>query len=223
MAKTLLNAVNAVLKRVGEVHGDSAALTMLTSPSRQRSIDIAIQVINEGIDEVYTVGERPLPLEQAESTITLVASDRDYSLASDLVQLRWPLIDKTNTQFIYEYPGGYNRILQLDPEQDDTGLPYYAAISPVDGTLYLDRSPTSVEAGRVYTYQYDKELELSSASDTVPFGNAVFRAMTPAWAELWRREMQQEFDTDLFRLHSGRAARLLTKEQARTHYNPRGC
>jgi hypothetical protein len=221
MAKTLLNAVNEILKRVGNVHGDSGELTSLTSSARQRPIDIAVQVVNEGIDELYTACRLPLPLSQAESTITLVASDRDYSLASDLVQMRWPLIDKTNAQYIYPYPGGYNGILVNDPEQDDTGLPYYAAISPVDGTLYLDRLPTSAEAGRIYTYQYDKDLVLSDKADTVPFSDTVFRAMVPAWAQLWRRDQQKDFDAAIFRMSVGRAASALSKVLPRDDYNPR--
>lgn len=221
MAKTLLQAVNEVLKRVGIIHGDSGLLTNLTSTARQRSIDIAVQVINEGIDELYTACGKPLPLSQAENTITLATSDRDYVLATDLVQLRWPMIDKTNNQFLFEKPGGYHQILLDDPEQDDTGLPYYAAISPVTGQLYMDRLPTSAEHGRVYTYQYDKELELGSVSDEVPFGNTTFRAMVPVWEQVWRRIQQKDFDADMYRLSMGRAARTVTRQQPSEHYCPR--
>lgn len=221
MAKTLLNAVNEVLKRVGQIHGDDALLTTLTSTDRQRSIDIAIQVINEGVDELYTLSDQELPLDQAESTITLVAGDRDYALASDLVQLRWPMVDQTNNQLLHHYSGGYNQMIVDDPERDDTGLPHWGAIRPTDGELYLDRAPTSEEAGRVYTYQYDKELEMTTITDTVPFGNIVFRAMVPVWSQLWRREQENDFDSGLFGLNLGRAARLMSKEQPRDNYCPR--
>lgn len=221
MAKTLLNAVNEVLSRTGIIAGDAGDLTTLTDSARQRSIDVAIQAVNEAIDELYSITENPLPNEQAESTVTLVASTRAYSLASDLVQLRWPLIDKTNNQYLTEYVGGYNGLLQLDPEQDDTGLPHWGVIRPTDGKLFLDRAPTSEEAGRVYTYQYDKDLSLSSSSDTVPFSDAVFRAMVPAWVQVWKREMRNEFDGALFQASIGRAARLATQKQARESYSPR--
>ena len=221
MAKTLLNSVNEILLRVGNIHGDAAALTTLTSTARQRSIDIAIQVINEGIDELYSTTGIPLAQEQAESTVTLVATTRAYSLAADMVQLRWPFTDKTNNQYLEPYSGGYNQMLIDDPEQDDTGLPQFAAIRATDGLLHLDRAPTSVEAGRIYTYQYDKDLSLSVAADTVPFGDAVFRGMVPAWVQLWKREMQAEFDGDLFKASIGRAARLMTQQHPRTNYFPR--
>lgn len=221
MAKTLLDGVNEILKRVNVIAGDAAVLTTLTDSARQHPIDIAVQVINEGIDELYSVSNRPIPKEQAESTITLVTGTRKYSLASDLLQLRFPLIDKTNTQFIFEYNDGYNGLLMLDPEQNDTGQPHWGAISPVNGYLHLDRAPTSNENGRVYTYQYDKNLALSAAADTVPFNDASFRAMVPAWVQLYKREMRNEFDTELFRNSIGRAARYAIMVEPRSSYSPR--
>lgn len=219
MAKTLLNAVNEVLKRVGMIAGDATPLTSLTSESKQSAVDAAVQVINEGIDALYAASGAAKPNGQAEGTITLATGDRDYALASDLVRLRWPMIDKTNNQYLVE--ADYNGLLLADPEQDDTGLPHWGAISPVNGQLYLDRAPTSAENGRVYTYQYEKDLVLDDASDTVPFKDAVFRAMVPAWVQLWKREKRNEFDGDLYKIEIGRAATLMTQTLPRGSWNPR--
>lgn len=221
MAKTLLNCTNEILKRVGLIAGDSGVLTSLTDSARQVAIDVAVQVVNEGIDELYAASNVSKPNGQGESTVTLVTSTRAYTLATDLLRLRWPMVDKTNTQFLHQYPGSYNQMLQADPEQDDTGLPVYAAIRPTDGKLHLDRTPTSVENGRVYTYQYDKDLVLSAAADTVPFKDVVFRAMVPVWVQMWKRERRNEFDGDLFRMDMGRAATLMTQVQPRDSYSPR--
>lgn len=222
MAKTLLDGVNEILKRVNENAGDAAALTTLTDSARQHPIDLCIQVIHEGIDRLYTSIAKPMPKEQAQSTVTLATGTRQYDLATDLVQMRWPLIDKTNTQYIFEYPGGYNQMLILDPEQDDTGLPRYSAISPVNGKLHLDRAPTSAEDGKVYTYQYDKDLVMASASSAMPFSDAAFRAMVPVWVQLYKREKRNEFDTELFRSSLGLAAQLASMVEPRTSYGPRG-
>lgn len=221
MAKTLLNATNEILKRVRVISGDSGALTSLSDSARQGAIDVAVQVINEGLDELYSSTGLPKPKQQSSSTITLVAGQRDYTLASNLVLLRWPLIDRTNSQIIEEYPGGYNQLLQDDLEQDDTGLPHSAAISPVDGKIYMDVAPTAADAGRIYTYQYDKDLSLALAADTVPFTDPVFRAMVPAWVQLWKREEMNQFDGDLFKASIGRASRLLPMTPARSSYHPR--
>lgn len=221
MAKTLLNATNEILKRVGLIAGDSGLLTTLTDSARQVAIDVAVQVVNEGIDELYAASNVAKPNGQAESTITLATADRSYALAAGLLRLRWPMVDKTKTQFLFQFPGGYNAMLVADPEQDDAGLPIYAAINPVSGELHLDRAPTSVENGRVYTYQYDKELALSAAVDTVPFKDVVFRAMVPAWVQLWKRERRNEFDGELYRMEMGRAATLMTQIQPRDSWSPR--
>jgi hypothetical protein len=221
MAKTLLNAVNETLKRVNEIAGDAGLLTTLTDSARQHPVDIAVQVVNEGVIDLYSVSQIAQPNEQAQSTITLVTSTRAYALASDLVALRWPFIDKTNNQYLTEYPGGYNAMLVGDPEQDDTGLPYYAAIRPTDGYLHLDRAPTSVENGRIYTYQYDKSLIMTAAASTVPFTDEVFTMMVPVWTQLWKREMRNEFDDGLYMKNLGVASKLLTRVQPITSYSPR--
>lgn len=226
MAQSLLNAVNEVLSEVGFIAGDAGNLTSLTDSSRQRPIDVAVRSINVGIDELYSATGKPQPNEQAESTITLVAGTRAYSLAADLNQLRWPMIDRDNNQYLTEWPTSpgedpYMSLLIHDPERDDEGLPHWGAISPVDGTLLLDRAPTSEEAGRVYYYQYDKELALSAATDEVPFKDVVFRAMVPVWTEIWKREMRREFDQAYLATSLGRAGRYLTQKQPRSSYRAR--
>ncbi len=222
MSKTLLDCVNEVLKKKSIIAGDSALLTSLTDSARQVSIDLAIQCVNEGIDEIYSISRTPMPTQFKESTITLLTSTRAYTLPTDLVRIHWPLVDETNTQFIWHYPGGYEGLLLLDPQQDDTGLPRYGVISPTDGKLFVDRAPTSVENGKVYQLRYDKDPGLSGATDNVPFNNTVFRAMVPVWAQLWDRERRSEaFDAVVFKASLGRTCRLLTEELPRESYNPR--
>lgn len=213
MAKTLLNGVNEVLKRTGILSGTTGELTTLTDSSKQNYIDVAVQVLNEVVEELYETAGVPLPNEQAAATITLVTGTKSYALASDMVQLRWPFIDKTNNQYLTPFPGGYNELLVHDPEQDDTGLPHWGAISPVDGKLELDRAPTATENGRIYTYQYDKDLSMSAAADAFPCTDIVFRSIVPAAAQLFNRDRQRDFDSGVFRTSIGRAARYLTQSQ----------
>jgi hypothetical protein len=221
LSKTLLDCVNEVFKRASVIQGDAAALTTLVDSARQHPIDVAVQVINEGIDELYSASHVELPNEQAEATITLVNGTRSYALNSSLTKLIFPLIDKTNTAFIAKFPGTYEDMLILDPEQDDTGLPWWGIISPVNGQLFMNVTPTATEAGRIYTYQYEKDLGMSAATDTVPFNNKVFRAMVPAWHQLYKREMKNEFDADLYQMNIGRASRSMTEIDPRTSYSPR--
>lgn len=213
MAKTLLNGVNEVLKRVGVLSGVTGELSTLTDSAKQNYIDVAVQVLNELVEELYEDANVSFPDEQAEATITLATGTRSYALASDLVQLKWPLIDKTNNQYIWQFSGTYDDMLTFDPEQDDTGLPLWGRISPVNGELHLDRAPTSEDNGNVYTYQYDKDLSLSLAADTFPFKDVVFRAMIPAAGQYWNRDQKRDFDAAIFTKSFGRAKRYLTQKQ----------
>lgn len=219
MAKTLLQGVNEVLKRVQVIHGTSGDLTSLDNSGRQTFIDTAVQAWNEMVEQIFSDSSMALPKELEEATITLLTGDRDYALATNLVQLRWPFINETNGHFIAEHPGGYLNLVsqQLIPA-NYTGQPQLAAIRPTDGQLYLDRIPTSVENGDVYKYRFDKDVSLSIATSEFPFSDAVFRAMVPAVAEVWKRHQRNSFDNEMFRMSMGRAGRLLTQQQQRESY-----
>lgn len=221
MAKTLLNGVNEVLKRAGVIQGESAALASLTDSGRQGFIDVAIQAWNETVELLYETSSMPMPQELAENTITLVASDRDYALQTDLVQFRFPLLDETNGRTIEEYPGGYVALVNDQWRPGNyTGIPYFGAIRPTDGQLYLDRIPQSTEAGLVYKYRYDKDVSLSAASDTFPFSDAVFRSLVPAVAELWKKERHREFDAAHYSIQIANASRQLRNLPKRSSYLP---
>jgi len=221
MAKTLLNATNEVLKKVRIINGDSGVLATLTDSPRQTYIDVAIQAWNEVVEQLYSESDLPFPQELAEATITLATDTREYALADDLVQLRFPLLDETNGQYIIKYPGGYiDMVMSQSYPGNYTGLPTNCAIRETDGKLYVDRSPTSEFNGRIYKYRYDKDISLSAAADAVPFSDAVFRAVVPAVAEIWKRDQRSEFDAGIYKASMGRASRLLTKKQMKRSWLP---
>lgn len=220
--KTLLDCVNETLKRVNLLDtANTNLLTSLTNSSMQNNIDVAVQVINEGVDELYTIAEVELPGEGGESTITMVTGTREYALASGFVKILWPFVDRTNTQYLNQWRGSYNEFLLIDPQQVYTGLPEWAMISPITGLLRVDRAPDASTNGRVYTYEFEKDLAMSLATDTVPFNNLIFRSMVPAWAELYKREKRKEFDAGYYKMCLGRAARMITEEPTRTDYSNR--
>lgn len=215
---TLLQAVNKVLRRTQIITSD---LSSLTASGKQPWVDTCVYAWNEVLLDLYSTSDLPFPQEVATSTFTLATSDRDYSLAADLIQLRYPIKDETNGRYITEYPGGF---MQMQEDQvfisNETGLPYLAAFSPIDGTLYLDKIPTSNENGLVYRYWYDKDLELSDAADTFPFNDHVYLSLVPAVAELWRLENQQAFNSAKYTHYMGMASKFLTQTQQRTSWLP---
>lgn len=221
MAKTLLNGVNDLLKKVQMIAGDSGELSTLTDSARQHWIDLAVMSWNEAVEQLYSLTHIPQPQELGENTIVLVSGDRDYALQTDLVQLHFPLIDETNGAYILEHPGGYLGLVnaQLYPN-NYTGLPTYGAIRPTDGQLYLDRIPTSAEVGKTYKYRYDKDVSLSAAADAFPFTDAVYRALLPVAAELWKLQKENKSFEGLSVKSFARAARYLTTTQPRRTWTP---
>lgn len=208
MAKTLLNGVNEVLKRVHAISGTDGEFTSLTDSARQPWIDICVQVWNETIERFYVVSEVPKPNELAEATLTLVTGTRAYSFEADFLQVRWPFVNQTNGDIIEECPGGYWQMFQDQTIPGNyTGKPQMGAIRETDTKLYLDRIPTLAENGAAYTYYYDKDVSLSAASDTMPFNDTVFRALVPAVAELWNRTQKRSFDETAYNRAIGTAAR----------------
>ena len=222
MAKTLLNGVNEVLKRVKVISGDSGALATLTDSARQNHIDVAVQIWNEAIDELYSQSNQSKPLQMAENSITLATGDRDYALQTDLIRLHWPFHEQTNGYYIWEWKEGFQNLeaLQLQPAQH-TGRPLFGAIRPSDGQVYFDQIPTAEENGSVYTYNYDKELVLTLAADTMPFDDVIFRAMVPVVSEVWELSKNRGISQALSEVSFGRASRLLTRQPQRDSWSPR--
>ena len=221
MAKSLLDCVNEVLTRLKYINGTQSALTTLTDSARQNWIDITIQVVNEGIDTLYDSSGIPKPQELAEADITLTLNEREYTLPTDLVQLRWPLLNEDDGEFIHEYPGGYEQMRKDQPRPNSgyEGTPVYGVINPINGKLRFDHRPTADDVGTVFKAQYDKDLVLESATDTVPFTDAAFRAMVPAWAQLVQRDLKRDFDGDIFNRQIGQAARFINQQQRRAKWS----
>lgn len=191
MARTLLQAVNRVMRRTNWV-GPNDPITSLTESGRQNVIDGVVDAINAVVRDVYDLIPDQRPTSISESSLTLVTNDRDYALDSDLERLYWPLIQQTNGYEIWPYrsrtPGlsPYQQMWRDQPIPSQwTGRPYFAAFEPVAGELYLDRIPTANENGEVYAYTYDKSLTLSTATDTFPFSDEAMLAIEEAAADYY--------------------------------------
>lgn len=218
MSKTLLDGINDLLDRVGILDANGA-LASLTNQGKQLYIDLGIQIWNETVDQVCNLMGEAHPGETGSSSITLLTDTREYDLPSDLIQIRWPLIDQTNGHYIWEYPGGYEqmRIDQQIPDDWD-GLPYGGVINPTTGKLRMDRAPTSAENALVYNMLYDKDLVMDAAADVFPFSDATYRGVLPVVAEGWERRKRNDFDDTEYRRQLSRALAMANKVNRRTHW-----
>jgi len=221
MAKTLLNGVNDVLRRAKGLQGEAGELSSLTDSARQVEIDEIVNQWNIGISTLFDLPNEPVINEAATASLTFVDGTREYTTPSDLLLIRWPLINTTDGQTIYEYPGGFDqmRIDQLIPS-NYTGLAQFAVIEPILGKIRLDTTPTSVEAGNVYTITYDKSLIMAVAADIMPFDDNVYQAMTSVVLQLYTRERRGRFDGAVFRSSLSLATRLAQKLSRPTRWGP---
>lgn len=216
MPKTLLNVVSDVHKRTRR---NAETLTSLTNSALQLDIDTMVTVINEVVVDMATKGT--VLTESAEGTVTLVSGQREYDLPSDFAQLsdNEVMLDETYGNQIWPYPGGYSKLrrVQTIPSKF-VGLPNHYVLNPETGMIRFDNEPGTNEAGRVYRFTYDKEITLSVATDTFPFGDPVVSALYPAFIQQWNRTQKQEFDQGAYDLSLANAARLMSQKQARKHY-----
>lgn len=229
MSKTLLNAVNDTLKRMGSIKGNSGELVSLADSQRQVLIDLAVSCINETVLDIYMASDRPMPNEVGTTNITLVAGDRDYTLPTDMVAIRWPLINESNGYAISEYPSGWEGLVndQLQPS-NFIGRPTYGVIRPTDGLLYLDMVPTSADNGLQYKLYYDKSQIKSLAADTMPFSDDTYLFFIPAVVEKVKMERDEQSDAKFlvsnkkYQSLIARCAKLVTMSHERTSWLPTG-
>ena len=237
MALVFLDAVNETLKRVGTIQGDAGDLVTgtgtddeFTDSSRQRDIDLAIQIWQETLHELLSLGL--FANEASTATITLVAGQRDYTLATDKVFERFAgqtedtrvLRGATTGLIVRSYPGGYDQMLVDQPVATDyIGDPNRYAISPVTGDIRLDREPTAEIAGNTYNALIETVQSLTStmATETFLWTDTVTNALIPVVAETWTRTMKREFDAEQFRRSLTRAASHARKNQRRTRWGIR--
>jgi len=243
MAVTFLQAVNETLKRVRVIQGDAGELVTSTIAStatggvatgaftdsgRQTEIDLAVQLWQEGLHEIYAMGL--FPNEASSATFTLATGQREYSFPNDFERVAGEdyrdrvMRGATSGLLAYEYPGGYARMLRDQVMATDfTGDPSFWAISPVDGALRLDREPTTEQAGQTWNMLYEKQLVLTStmATETMPMADTVTAAMVPVVSEAWNRVFKKEFDQSMFRSSLARSLDYMARTQRRKRYGKR--
>jgi hypothetical protein len=123
------------------------------------------------------------------------------------------LHDETEGRYINKYPGGWEELRNVLVQPENyTGQPTSGAISPIDGTIYLDNLPTASEAGDIYRFTYWKDLTLKYATDTFPFSDTVYRALVPVVTEIWKYYQHNRFQNDMVKVNYGRAVRALKQE-----------
>jgi len=216
MAKTItfLAAVNETLKRAGVIAGSSGELTTFTGSNRQTDIDMMLSSWNDVIDELYSIGVERESTAEGTFTISTSGTDsgREYSVPADFVDIIGNPVNMENSYILKPYPGGFEamRIARLDPD-DFQGQPSWYVISPVNGNIRIDTTPTTDEDGDVYEFTYQKAINLSGTTDTFPFDDEVVRTLQDAVWQTWilRRQSSSDFLESIWLRSMSRAVRML--------------
>lgn len=206
MSRTLLNEVNAVLKKAGLIQGTTGALTTLTDSALQVDIDNCVKAWNTALADLAHAGIN-ISIRSA-GTLTLVADQREYDVPATFVEMASDvMIDETLGNLLHPYPGGYDAMrLQQTIPTNYTGLPYRWAINPVTGKFRLDNSPTAAEDGRVYNFVYKGTLLLTAAADVFPLKDDATERLEDCATQLYQRYAKGQFDQQAYQLSIARAA-----------------
>ncbi len=224
MGYSFLQATNRTLKRIKEIAGDAGDLTTFTDSARQTAVDVVIQVWNEVIHEMYSLGA--LVGEIEEDSIFLVTDQNDYDLPNDFEALAGEtyisraLVNADNGHRLLEYPGGFTQLFADQPDPTDfTGQPRHFARNTVVSEFRIDSMPTSDEDGDEYKFLYEKRISLTAITDTFPFSDTVVDGLLPTVAEIVRLDLG-EGTRDPVSSFAGfnRALRTLTQTKARKSY-----
>lgn len=218
MAFTFLQAVNKTLKRVRVVHGDAGELTSFVDTARQENIDIARDIWNELIHELFNLNIFSRGAEIGQ--FVLVTDIREYDLEPNFEQMASDIIrNESETWFLKPYRGGYLQMWedQIDPS-DFEGQPRAWSINPSSNMIRVDTTPKADQNGDIYKYLYNRRLFLDDTGDAFPFSDTVVDSLVPATAEMWKRARDKDFDAGLMGLSFNRAVSYLTQARPKNTY-----
>jgi hypothetical protein len=168
---TLISAIGRLLENNGIVRGDTDLPTTLTDLQHGATIRLARNAIQDELNEL--VSDAVIPYEHAATgSIVTVANTRSYSLPTDFIRMfgRGYLYESTSNLQFTEFAGGEIKLQATYPD-------YKTALgNPVN--WYFDLTTTKKIAfwpipseAKTYTFDYEKDVSVTLASDTLPFHN----------------------------------------------------
>lgn len=168
-----IDCVNRILRINGLIRGDTDPLTTFADTNHASTSQIAQIAVQTELTELSSRGELPYQHKETGS-ITLATGTRTYNLASDFIQL-WGsapfFYDSTSNYQIPPYPGGEEQLRSDIPTyRTDPGYPMYWYFELGTGQqVSFYAVPDSSLNGRALSYDYSASVNVSNATDTLPF------------------------------------------------------
>lgn len=168
-----VGCVNRILQLNGLIRGDTDTLNDFTDTQHASTSSIAQIAVQNEITELSSRGRLPYQ-HKTTGSVMLAAGTRTYDLESDFVQL-WGsdpfFYDATQNTQVFEYPGGEEQLRQdVLTYRTDSGTPmhFYFELGTTQQVSFFQVPDASVD-GRELSYDYSGSVNVSSASDALPF------------------------------------------------------
>ena len=166
-----LSAVTRVMRSEGIIRGDTDGPASFADLQHGATISLAQIAVQDELNELLS--DEAIAYEHSSlGSIVTVAGTISYSLASDFIRFfgSASLYDSSNKVRIYEYPGGESRLQETYFD--------YKVTQTLPIAWYFDETTTKKIAfwpvpstARTYTYDYEKDVSVTLATDTLPFHN----------------------------------------------------
>lgn len=222
---TFLDAVNRVLRASGILRGDDDALANFASTQHNAAMNIAIVALQSELSDL--LADRLIPYEKAAASITTVAGTRTYALADDFVRFfgQMPFLYDGNVQ-IFEYRGGVDALRHavLDYATHSGTPAYWYYENTTSKQIGLFPVPQSAVT---WAYDYERDITLSSATDTLPFhstreGEAFADMALPRFKRMLTRGPLEGLRNDPDRMEArARLANMIRHTAPNTRYGAR--
>jgi hypothetical protein len=170
----LITAVGRILRANGVIRGDTDLPTTLSDLQHGATINLAAVAIQDDLNDLVSDELIPYEYDNTGSIVT-VAGTRTYSLPSNFVQFFGSpavLYRSSNNVNLYEYPGGLERLIVVHQDYATTQSdPQYWYLEP--GTTKKIGFWPVPSSAITFTFPYEKDVSVTSASDTLPFQNEI--------------------------------------------------
>ncbi len=165
---TLLECINRIFRSNGIIRGDDDPITTFSDTAHNAAIQLAVIAAQDELQDL--ISDREIPYEVTSGTISTTASTRTYALASDFIRFYGhpKLYLSSENRYLFEYPGGRDALaLAISTYKTDTGSPNWWYFEPTTTKqIGFYHVPNAIKS---YAYDYEKNVAVSVASDTLPF------------------------------------------------------
>ena len=170
-----LSAVNRIMRIEGIIRGDVDPVTTFSDLQHGATIQIAQIAIQDELNELTSDSLIPYEKKTTGSILT-VSGTRSYNLASDFIRFfgKAMLYEATSNNELFEYPGGEDSLRRAVPNyKTNPSVPftwYFGATTETTSTKQISFYPVP-QTALTYTYDYEGDVSVTNATDTLPFQN----------------------------------------------------